>query len=216
MRRIIKQSLAIAISSIALASCGGTPAQSSSAESSSAGAAASDGSVSEGSATSSASGDVLVAYFSATGNTKAVAETIASATDADTFEVTPVDPYTSEDLVWSNEDSRVSQEHADESLQDIPLVSTTVDGWDSYEYVFVGYPIWWGDAAWPIYNFIKGNDFTGKTVIPFCTSSASGIAKSVATLSAMAGTGDWREGQRFASSPDMDEVASWAEAQIAS
>lgn len=154
-------------------------------------------------------GKVLVVYYSATGNTKAVAEVIADYTNGDTFELIPVDDYTDEDLDWTKDGSRVNREHEDESLQDIELVSTTVENFDSYDTVFIGYPIWWHDAAWPVNNFVKNNDFSGKTVIPFCTSSSSELGESGTNLAAMAGTGDWQEGQRFSGSVGEDEVREW-------
>ena len=123
--------------------------------------------------TSTGNGKTLVVYYSASGNTKDVAEKIAKIAEADLFEIEPVEPYTDEDLDWTDDDSRVSREHDDESLRDVELVSTTVDNWDSYDTVYIGYPIWWGIAAWPVDNFVKENDFTGKTVIPFCTAATS-------------------------------------------
>ena len=144
-------------------------------------------------------GKILVAYYSATGSTKAVAETIAETTGADLFEITPKDPYSDDDLDWTNDDSRVSKEHVDESLRDVELTSTTPENWDSYDTVLIGYPIWWGIAAWPVDHFVTDNDFSGKTVIPFCTSASSGIGDSGNLLEKMGGTGDWQEGQRFSS-----------------
>ena len=85
-------------------------------------------------------GKILVAYYSATGSTKAVAETIAETTGADLFEITPKDPYSDDDLDWTNDDSRVSKEHVDESLRDVELTSTTPENWDSYDTVLIGYP----------------------------------------------------------------------------
>ena len=108
-------------------------------------------------------GKVLVVYYSASGNTKRVAEDIAETAGGDLFEITPTEPYTSDDLNWTNSDSRVSREHDDESLRDVPLTTTEVENWDDYDTVFIGYPIWWGIAAWPVDNFVKENDFTGKT-----------------------------------------------------
>lgn len=170
----------------------------------------------EAASTEGTGSDVLVVYFSATGNTESVAQTIADATGADLFEITPVTPYTEDDLNWSDDSSRVSQEHNDASLQDqVELVSTQVENWDSYDTVFFGYPIWWGNAAWPVNQFVQNNDFTGKTVIPFCTSASSGIGDSGEQLAEMAGTGDWQEGERFSSSPDEAEVTSWAQSMIA-
>ena len=154
---------------------------------------------------------VLVVYYSATGNTAQVAQYIADSTGGDLFEIQPVEPYTDDDLNWTDDNSRVSQEHADESLRDVELVADTVDNWDQYDTVFIGYPIWWGIAAWPVDGFVEANDFSGKTVIPFCTSSSSGLGQSGQLLADMAGTGDWQEGQRFRSGASQEDVQSWIE-----
>ena len=154
-------------------------------------------------------GKPLVIYYSASGNTARVAKDIAEAAGADLFEIVPTEVYTSEDLNWTNPDSRVSREHDDESLRDVPLTTTEVPDWDSYDTVFIGYPIWWGIAAWPVDTFVKNNDFTGKTVIPFATSSSSGMGQSGSLLADMAGTGEWQEGQRFSSGVSSDDVQSW-------
>lgn len=164
--------------------------------------------VSDGTA---ASGNVLVVYYSATGNTEEVAGTIAETTGGDLFELEPAEPYTEEDLDWTDDNSRVSQEYADESLRDVELVSTEVENWDSYDTVFIGYPIWWGIAAWPVDTFVENNDFTGKAVIPFCTSSSSDIGESGRLLADMAGTGDWQDGKRFRSGVSAADVQSWVE-----
>lgn len=154
-------------------------------------------------------GKTLVVYFSATGSTKKVAGYIADTLNADQFELIPAQPYTSADLRWSNADSRVSREHDDEDLREVELVKSTVDNWDEYDTVFIGYPIWWGIAAWPVNDFILSNDFTGKTVIPFCTSSSSGLGESSELLADMAGTGDWQAGMRFASRVSEADVIGW-------
>lgn len=154
-------------------------------------------------------GKTLVVYYSASGNTERVAKDIAEAAGADLFEIVPTEVYTSEDLNWTNSDSRVSREHDDESLRDVPLTTTEVPDWDSYDTVFIGYPIWWGIAAWPVDTFVKNNDFTGKTAIPFATSSSSGMGQSGSLLADMAGTGEWQEGQRFSSGVSSDDVQSW-------
>ena len=154
-------------------------------------------------------GKTLVVYFSATGNTKAAAEAIAAATGGDLLELEPAEPYTSADLDYNNADSRVSREHDDASLRDVALKTTTVANWADYDTVYIGYPIWWGIAAWPVDTFVKANDFTGKTVIPFCTSGSSDIGESGTQLAALAGTGDWQTGKRFASAVTQQEVADW-------
>lgn len=154
-------------------------------------------------------GKTLVVYYSASGNTERVAKDIAEVAGADLFEIVPTEVYTSDDLDWTNPDSRVSREHDDESLRDVPLTTTEVPDWDSYDTVFIGYPIWWGIAAWPVDTFVKNNDFTGKTVIPFATSSSSGMGQSGSLLADMAGTGEWQEGQRFSSGVSSNDVQSW-------
>ena len=158
-----------------------------------------------------ASGKTLIVYYSATGNTKTVARYIADATGGDLFELEPAEPYTDDDLNYNDPDSRVCREHDDESLREIELVSTTVDNFSDYDEIFVGYPIWWGVSAWPVNQFIKNNDFTGKTVIPFCTSASSGIGDSGKLLEEMAGTGDWQEWMRFSSGASEEEVQVWVE-----
>ena len=164
---------------------------------------------SAGTTTDGETGKTLVVYYSASGRTKTVAETIAETAGADLFEIVPDEPYTSEDLDWTNDDSRVSREHDNESLRDVELVKVTPDNWDSYDTILIGYPIWWGIATWPVDNFVKGNDFSGKTVIPFCTSSSSGLGQSGTLLEQMAGTGTWQEGQRFSSGASASEVQDW-------
>lgn len=171
---------------------------------------ASDEAASEsGSETETNGSNVLVVYYSASGNTERVAKDIAAAAGADLFEIVPEEVYTSGDLDWTDPDSRVSREHDDETLRDVPLTTTTVENWDSYDTVFIGYPIWWAIAAWPVDNFVKDNDFSGKTVIPFATSATSGMGQSGQLLADMAGSGDWQEGQRFRSGASTDDVQAW-------
>ena len=149
---------------------------------------------------------ILVAYYSASGTTEAVAQTIADAAGADLFEIVPAEPYTGNDLDWTDDSSRVSREHNNESLRNVELTKTTPENWDEYDTVLIGYPIWWGDAAWPVNNFVKDNDFSGKTVIPFCTSASSGIGSSGEILEKLAGTGSWQDGERFSSGASEDNI----------
>ena len=153
-------------------------------------------------------GDVLVVYFSASGNTEKIATYIAEITGGTLFEIEPKDPYTEDDLNWRDSSSRVNDEHNDPN-RNVELVTTQVENWEDYETVFIGYPIWWQEASWVVDNFVKDNDFTGKTVIPFCTSSSSGLGKSGELLAQMAGTGDWKEGKRFSSSASKSDVEEW-------
>ena len=159
------------------------------------------------------SGDVLVVYYSATGNTEQVANEIAAALNADVFELEPVEPYSDADLNWTDDNSRVVQEYENEDQRAVELVSTSVENWDDYDTVFIGYPIWWSIAAWPVNSFVQNNDFTGKTVIPFCTSSSSGLGESGQLLAEMAGSGNWQEGERFSSGADADTVQEWLDSQ---
>ena len=142
---------------------------------------------------------------------EAVVEQIANNLEADIFEIVPVDEYTSDDLDWTDDDSRVSREHEEESLRDVELLSTEVPNWDDYDTIIIGYPIWWGIAAWPVNTFVEANDFSGKTVIPFCTSSSSGLGQSGELLADAAGTGNWLEGHRFSSNPSTSDVNNWTE-----
>jgi len=154
---------------------------------------------------------ILVAYFSGSGNTERVAQDIADELGTDIFEITPVTPYTSADLDWTTSGSRVNREHDNEALRDIALTQTTPANWDEYDTVFIGYPIWWGIAAWPVNNFVRGNDFSGKTVIPFATSSSSsGMGQSGTLLEEMANGGTWQSGQRFSSGASSSTVRDWA------
>ena len=200
-RRQFLQAAGASAAALLLASCSGNSASSVSSSS----AAAS----SEATSTVTTMGKTLVVYFSATGTTEGVAQAIADTVGADLFEVVPSDPYTSDDLTWTNNDSRVSREHNDEGLRAVALESTNVDGWDDYDTVFIGYPIWWGIAAWPMSSFVAVNDFTGKTVIPFCTSTSSGIGQSGDLLAELADAGTWLDGQRFSRGSSEADIASW-------
>lgn len=161
--------------------------------------------------TESAEGKTLVVYYSATGNTEEAASYIAAATGADTLELVSVEPYTDEDLNYNDDGSRVVYEHNNPEARDVELVEATVSDWESYDTVFIGYPIWWGIAAWPVDGFIAANDFTGKTVIPFCTSASSELGESGELLAEAAGTGEWLEGIRFSSSVSEADVQTWLE-----
>ena len=154
-----------------------------------------------------AGSDILVAYFSATGTTKTLAGYISEVTGGDLYEIVPEIPYSSEDLNYSDNNSRSTREQNDEGAR--PAISGSVEDMDQYGTIFLGYPIWWGGSAWPVNGFVKANDFTGETVIPFCTSASSALGQSGETLAQLAGTGDWQEGQRFGSSAARSDVADW-------
>lgn len=154
---------------------------------------------------------ILVVYYSAQNHTEKVAKKIASNLNADIFEIEPKDVYTSDDLDWTNDKSRVSKEHDDESLRNVELKTTKVENFDSYDTILIGYPIWWGVAAWPVNTFVKANNFNGKTVIPFCTSASSDIGNSGNLLENVAGSGNWLSGQRFSSNPSDNDIKSFTD-----
>ena len=153
----------------------------------------------------------LVVYYSAQSHTKSVAEKIAKNLNANIFEIVPEEIYRAEDLDWTNNNSRVSKEHNDESLRDIKLKTTKVDNWEDYDTVLIGYPIWWGIAAWPVDTFVKANNFSEKTIIPFCTSASSGLGQSGKLLEEKANSGSWLEGYRFTSNPSDSDIKDWTD-----
>lgn len=150
----------------------------------------------------------LVVYFSATGNTKAIAEDIAEGLQADIYEIVPEEPYTDADLDYNDDNSRSTLEMNDSSAR--PGISGTIDNFEQYTTIYLGYPIWWGEAPRIMDTFVESYDFTDKTVIPFCTSISSGIGSSANTLASLAGSGDWMNGQSFGESEDADTVIEWA------
>lgn len=161
--------------------------------------------------TSKSGNKILVVYYSAQSHTKDVAEKIAKNLNANTFEIVPEEVYTNDDLNWTNSNSRVSREHNDESLRDVKLKNTKVDNWEDYDTVLIGYPIWWGIAAWPVDTFVKANNFDGKKVIPFCTSASSGLSQSGKLLQKEANSGNWQDGHRFSSSPSDSDIQKWTD-----
>lgn len=161
--------------------------------------------------TTNSKNKILVVYYSAQNHTKSVAEKIAKNLNADIFEIVPEDVYTSDDLNWNNSNSRVSKEHDDESLRNVKLKNTKVNNWEEYDTVLIGYPIWWGIAAWPVDTFAKENNFDGKTVIPFCTSASSSLGQSGELLQKEANSGNWKEGHRFSSSASDSDIQKWTD-----
>ena len=153
-----------------------------------------------------ASADTLIIYFSCTGNTKAAAEEIQRQTGADMFEIVPEIPYTAEDLNYNDDDSRANQEQSDDSAR--PAISGSIDNFDSYEIVFVGYPIWWGTHPKIVNTLLDTYDFSGKTVIPFCTSGGSGIGTSVSAIREAEPEASVLDGLRVG---DTSDIAGWLE-----
>ena len=152
---------------------------------------------------------VLVVYFSATGTTKGVAETIASVTGADIYEIIPAQEYTADDLNYNDNNSRTTKEQNDKSVR--PEINGTIPDWESYSVVYLGYPIWWGEEPRIMDTFVESYDFEGKTVIPFCTSGGSGVGSSDGNLKANAGSGKWLEGTRHSGNISEADIRTWIE-----
>ena len=164
----------------------------------------------EAPATTDTPSRTLVVYYSATGSTERIANMIAEGTGADVFVITPAEPYADADLDWTDNNSRVVYEHDNpEAQNEVALTEISPENWDNYDTVYIGYPIWWGIAAWPVNQFVTGNDFTGKAVIPFCTSASSGLGQSGTLLAEAAGTGEWLEGARFSYGTEEADIQSW-------
>lgn len=160
-------------------------------------------------AASPAGKDTLVVYFSATGTTKAVAETIAAITDADLYEIQAAQPYTEADLNWHDSSSRSTVEQNDSSAR--PEIGGEPVSLDGYTTIYIGYPIWWGEEPRILDTFVEDHDFEGVTLIPFCTSSSSGLGRSGQNLAENAGSGNWLEGKRFGAGASEDELREWIE-----
>ena len=152
---------------------------------------------------------VLVVYFSATGHTKTIAEYLQAALDADLYEVVPQEPYTDADLDYNTDGCRANREQNDDSAR--PAISGSVEDMDGYDVVFIGYPIWWGQAPKIVYTFLESYDLSGKTIVPFCTSGSSGIDGSLGGLQALAPDADWLTGQWFSASASAADVQSWVD-----
>ncbi len=152
---------------------------------------------------------ILVAYFSATGSTRGVAEHIADIVGADLFEIAPEEPYTGADLDYRDASSRASREQDDPAAR--PAIHGEVEDMGQYGVVFLGYPIWHGQAPKIISTFLEGCDLSGKTVIPFCTSGGSGIDGSEGALNALAPQARWRSGERFGAGASREAVKDWVD-----
>ena len=150
---------------------------------------------------------VLVAYFSATGTTEGVAEHIANGLNADIYEIVPEEPYTDADLNYNDNNSRTTIEMNDPSAR--PAISGSVDNMDQYDIVFIGYPIWWGEAPRIVSTFMESYDFSGKTIVPFCTSGGSGVGSSATNLEQLTSGANWLEGRRLNGRDSQDTVMEW-------
>ena len=150
---------------------------------------------------------VLVAYFSATNTTKPLAEYIADGLNADIYEIVPETPYTSADLNYGNSSSRTSVEMNDPNAR--PAIAGSVSNMDQYDIVFIGYPIWWGEAPRVVSTFFESYNFNGKTIVPFCTSGSSGIGSSARNLHSLTNGANWLEGRRFSGGTSRNTMIDW-------
>lgn len=146
--------------------------------------------------------DVLVIYFSETGTTKGVAEMIADITDGDLYEIKALEEYTDADLNWNDSNSRSTKEQNDPSVR--PAIGSDPVSLEGYTTIYIGYPIWWGEEPRIMDTFVESYDFTGISMIPFCTSGSSGK-----NLEGNAKSGNWLEGARFSADVTSEELESW-------
>ena len=197
--------MALVLGGCGLSSLTGSSSNGQAANSAASGVAASS------SGTVAAGGKTLVVYYSATGRTERVAKVIAKERQADIMKLVPNLDYTEADLDYNDKSSRVSREHDDASLRDkIQLQKAVPDNWASYDTIFLGYPIWWSIAAWPVDAFVKANDFTGKNVVTFATAYSSPLGNSGKLLAEMAGgKGNWQDGTCFTGSLSDAKVVEW-------
>ncbi len=206
MRKIFSVLMAVLLLAL-LAACGNS-SQTESKETEAPSGTVSDGTNSEGGSTMAHS-DVLVAYFSATGTTKGVAEKIAAITGGGLYEIVPAKPYSNADLNWNDRNSRSTKEQNDKSVR--PEIGSADISLDGYRTVYLGFPIWWGEEPRILDTFVEKYSFEGITVIPFCTSSSSGIGRSGPNMEALAGNGTWLQGKRFGGNVSEADLRSWIE-----
>ena len=154
--------------------------------------------------------NILVAYFSATGTTKRVAEKIAELTGADLYEIVPSNPYSDADLNWNDNNSRSTKEMDDKNVR--PEIGSSDIDLTNYTTIYLGYPIWWGDAQRIMSTFVEKYNFDGKTIIPFCTSGGSGIGRSGSNLAELSGGGNWLNGERLNGSADTNSIQNFIDA----
>lgn len=150
---------------------------------------------------------VLVAYFSATNTTEGVAEQIANGLNADLYEIVPAEPYTDADLDYNDNNSRSTLEMNNPDAR--PAISGSVENMEQYDIVFIGYPIWWSEAPRIVSTFVESYDFSGKTIVPFCTSGGSGIGSSASNLEQLTSGATWLDGQRLNGSDSQDTIMEW-------
>ena len=190
-----------------LTACGSSTSDSGTSDSGTSGGST-PGSSTSGVKQDSGSAKTLVVYFSCTGNTKGAAEPIAQVTGGDLYAITPSQPYSDADLNYNDKSSRSTTEQNDTNAR--PGIDGTIDNWEQYGTVYVGYPIWWGEEPRIMDTFAEKYDFTGKTVIPFCTSGGSDIGQSGSNLAKLAGgSGRWLSGKRIETGASAGDITAW-------
>ena len=150
---------------------------------------------------------MLVVYFSATGNTESLAQTIAEVMGADIYEIVPEEPYTSEDLNYSDDSCRANQEMNDPGAR--PAIAGSVENMDEYDTILLGYPIWWGTMPRIINTFLDSYDLSGKTIMPFCTSGGTGITTSVSDIRGICTDSEVTDGLRGSASTGQADIEKW-------
>ena len=207
MKRILSVIIA-ALLHTSLVACGNSsPAETKEAQPATSQSASDDTNTAGGS--TSTHSDVLVAYFSATGTTKGVAEKIAAITGGDLYEIVPAEPYSDADLNWNDRNSRATKEQDDKNVR--PEIGSEDISLEGYTTIYLGFPIWWGEEPRILDTFVEKYSFEGITVIPFCTSSSSGIGHSSPNMEALAGNGTWIQGKRFGGNASEADIQSWIE-----
>lgn len=161
----------------------------------------------QGNISESSGKQVLVVYFSVTGNTRTIAEKIAALTDADLYEIKPAIEYTDADIDYGDSNSRTSKEQNDSSVR--PNIQSEAISLEGYDTIYIGYPIWWGEEPRIMDTFVENYDFENITMIPFCTSGSSSIGSSGKNLADNADSGNWLEGKRFNSNASESEIKDW-------
>ena len=154
----------------------------------------------------------IVVYFSCTGNTKAVAEEVAAQTGSELHEIVPEEPYTEEDLNYNNDNCRANIEMNDPESR--PAISNTIENFSEYDTIYIGYPIWWGSLPRIMNTFLDTYDFSGKTIVPFCTSGSSSISQSLSVIREAEPEAQVKEGLQVSSAgadDSSDEVSRWLE-----
>ena len=155
---------------------------------------------------------MLVVYFSATGNTESLAQTIAEVTGADIYEIVPEDPYTSEDLNYSDDNCRANQEMNDPDAR--PAIAESIENIDEYDTILLGYPIWWGTMPRIINTFLDTYDLSGKTIMPFCTSGGTGITTSVSDIRDICTDSEVTDGLKGSASTGQADIEKWLEGKV--